>query len=94
MPPACQGTRGPGAAALLADGDLDRAIVVRVGVLDVDPGATLVGRIEVQTRELRSGRAIRRPPTEAFAGIVQVAVLVQVLREPDVVIDAMRCGPS
>src|SRR5262245_55324560 len=36
------------------DGDLDRAIVAAVGVLDVDPGATLIFRVEVEAGELRT----------------------------------------
>ena len=73
---------------LVGEGDFNRAVVGAVRMLDIDPGAALVLRVEVQARELRTQRAVRGPACQAFARIQQVAILVQVLREPDVVIDA------
>ena len=58
------------------------------GVLDVDPGPTLVGRVEVEAGELRAEGAVGRPAADALAGVGQVAVVVEVVGEPDVVVDA------
>src|SRR5215203_2799337 len=69
-----------------ADGDLDRAIVSAGRMLDVDPGATLVGGVEVEARELRADRPVRGPARQSFPWIRQVSVPVQIAREPDVVV--------
>ena len=58
----------PLAVRWLRNRDLDGAVVAAVGVLDVDPGATLVRRVEVEAGELGarqcrstpSGRCLRR----------------------------------
>ena len=54
-------------------------------MLDVDPSPALVEWVEVQARELRAHRTIRRPAAEALSRIGQIAVSVQVLGKPDVV---------
>ena len=72
----------------LRDRDLDGAVVLAGGMLDVDPRPALVRRVEVEPGELRAERAVRRPPTDSLAGVSQVAVLVEVTSGPDVVVDA------
>jgi len=57
-------------------------------MLDVDAGPALGGRDEVQSRELRSHRAVGSPAPDSLARIVQVAIVVQVFGEPDIVITA------
>ena len=57
-------------------------------MLNVDPAPALVGRVEIQASELRAARAVRRPAADAFILIEQIAVLVQIIREPDVVVAA------
>src|SRR5687768_13021910 len=74
--------------AAAGNGDFDGPIVVTVRMLDVDPGATFVCGIEVKARELGSGRAVRGPARQPLAAVVQVAVLVHILREPDIVVHA------
>src|SRR5688572_3682589 len=57
-------------------------------MLNVHPGAAFVGRIEVQPGEFRAKRAIGCPPGQSFSFIVQIAVVVRIPGEPDVVVDA------
>ena len=66
--------------------DLDRAIDTARRMLDVHPRAEFVGRIEVKAGEFRPRSTVRRPPADAFALVQQIAVAVQILREPDVVV--------
>ncbi len=55
-------------------------------MLDVHPRAPFVRRIEIQSGELGTGRAVRGPSRQPFTWIGHVAVLVQIAREPDVVV--------
>ena len=68
--------------------DLDRAVVAAVGMLNVHPGARL--SVGSKYRPVNSDPAVPLDAqrADAFAGVVQIAVLVQIHREPDVVVDA------
>ena len=72
--------------AMGRDRDFDRSIVAAVRVLDVHPGAALVGRVEVEPGELGADRAVGRPAPKALARILQVSVVIQIEGEPDVVV--------
>ena len=68
--------------------DFDRPVIAAGGMLNVDPGPALVERVEVQAGEFRSRRAVATPSARCPRPDPSVAVLVQILGEPDVVVDA------
>src|SRR5262245_18046012 len=72
----------------LRDGDFDRSVRAARWMLDVDPGPPFVSWIEVESRELGPHCAVRCPSADSFTRIEHIAVLVQISREPDVVVDA------
>ena len=67
--------------------DFDSAIVTTERMLDVHPSAALVFGIKIEPAELRPRRAITGPARQAFVGVVQITILVQIVGEPDVVIN-------
>lgn len=66
--------------------DLDGAIHTTAGVLNVHVGLVRVELVEVQTGELGAWGTIRSPATDAFAVVEQVAILVDVPGESDIII--------
>ncbi len=73
---------------LFGNRDFDRPVVAAGRVLNIDPGAALVGRVEVEAREFRARRPVRCPPSDAFARIGQIAIAIQISRKPDIVVRA------
>ena len=67
-------------------GDFDQPVDLTRGVLNIHERPVRCPEVEVQPGELRTRRAVRRPSCQAFSRVEQVTVLVQVNREPDVVI--------
>ena len=57
-------------------------------MLDVDESPVGIPEIEVETGELRADSAVRGPAGQALSRIQEVAVLVPVGGEPDVVVRA------
>ena len=75
---------------LLGNRDFDCPVVVAGWMLDVDPSAALVLRIEVQTGEFGTEGTVASPASQTFTFVVQIAIFVQIACEPDIINFATR----